>query len=415
MVGSEEAADREEVQLKMKLLVVMTCYPFPPKAGSSIIAYNNVKELSKKHSICFVCFDIPKERGDFAGFVEQTESVLRKKTPIPIKLFRYFFYMLQGIPFSVTACISHEMKVKVRDLIENNEFDAILLYEMKAIQYCPPSSYGKVIVNIEDPRSIRLSRMRNLPGCSLWKKTKLLVDEKLFECYESRIISKMARVLLLSEADAQDMKTQGAYVNLGSVPYGVKQRALIEIINYEGRADGMIVFSGNMFHSPNVDGILFFLRDILPLVLLRYPSAILWIVGADPNREIRDVAEKFGEHVFITGRVNDVSDYLKYAKVSVCPVRLRIGVQTKILEALSWGTPVVTTSAGNSGITGSPGSELWIEDDPVEFANRVVALLHGESWARLSEGGKRLVAKRFSWECSAAQLQAQIEHISTSV
>jgi glycosyltransferase involved in cell wall biosynthesis len=89
------------------------------------------------------------------------------------------------------------------------------------------------------------------------------------------------------------------------------------------------------------------------------------------------VAGSLGEHVVITGKVDDVSEYLRQAVVSICPVRLKVGVQTKILEALTFGTPVVTTSAGNSGIAGRSGEEMWVEDDPRNFAFRVVSLLRG--------------------------------------
>ena len=97
--------------------------------------------------------------------------------------------------------------------------------------------------------------------------------------------------------------------------------------------------------------------------------------------------------------------------MSICPVRLKIGVQTKILEALSLGTPVVTTSAGNSGIEGRSGCHFRIEDDPQQFANRVVELLQGIGWSKLSEEGRWLVEREFSWEGSNVQLERYLEAV----
>lgn len=398
----------------MKLLIVMASCPFPSQVGSAIVAYNNIKEISKNHSIYFICFDAPKERGDFDKFVVQIEVVRSKKVPRLIQLFRNVFYMLFGIPAFITASKSHEMQTLVKDLIERNKFDALLLYEISAIQYCPPSIYNKMIVNIENPQSINLNRIRRLPIWSLWQKVKLFVHARLTERFENRYLPKMAKVLLLSEADMQDMREQGGYDNIGCVSYGVNKRSIKEIVGYEGRSEGMIIFSGTMFHPPNVDGALFFLQQIFPVVLQEYSTAILWIIGAEPDMRIRDAATCFGEHVVITGRVNDMSEYLQRAKVSICPVRLKIGVQTKILEALSWGTPVVTTSAGNSGIGGCSGNELWVEDEPNIFASRVVSLLRGEDWQQLSEEGRKLVEERFSWERSAMELEQHIVRIQTA-
>ena len=398
----------------MRLLVIMRYYPFPPRAGSTVVAYNNIKEISKKHSVYFICLDFAKELGDFAGFVERIEFISPKKIPRIIRWFRYIFHILLRIPFLPTTYMSRKMQKRVKELIERNKFDAILLYEIAMIQYCPPSSYKKVIINIEDPQSIRLNRMIRLPIWSLWEKIELLVTARLMTYYENRFFPKMAKVLLLSKADIQDMQEQGGYANLGFVSYGANKRPIENIIGYEGRTEGMIIFSGSMFNPPNVDGALFFLQHIFPLVLREYSTAILWIVGAEPDMRICDTTACFGEHVVITGRVNDMSEYLQRAKVSICPVRLKTGVQTKILEALSWGTPVVTTSAGNSGIGGCSGSELWVEDKPSIFASRVVALLRGEGWHRLSEEGRKLVEEHFSWERSAMELEQHIMSIQTA-
>jgi glycosyltransferase involved in cell wall biosynthesis len=283
---------------------------------------------------------------------------------------------------------------------------------MNAIQHCPPSCYGKLIVNIEDPESIKLSRMMKLSVFSSWKTAKLFVLAKLAAQYEKRVLPQVAKVLLLSEADRRDMCAQGHHKNLACVTYGVEQKAQEEYLGYEQR-ERAVIFSGNMFHPPNVDGALLLLKDIFPLILRAHPSAILWIVGADPDKRIYKMAEKFGERVAITGRVDDVGPYIRRALVSVCPVRLRIGVQTKVLEALSWGTPVVTTPAGNSGIGGISGRQLWVEDEPDQFASRVVALLQGRDWSNLSQEGQRFVAERFTWERSVQQLEQHLESLSS--
>jgi len=393
----------------MRLLVVMGNYPFPPRTGSEIVAYNSMKHLSNCHTINLISCQPFYEPVESIEFIEQIEFVSRKISSNFFLWMRYLFYMMVGIPPSVSAFTSKVMRVRVREVIEHGRFDAILLFEMSAIQYSPSSCYDKIIVNIEDPQSIRLNRMAILPVWSLWQKMKLLIYGKITEFYERKVLPKMGKVLLLSEADMWDMQEQGGYDNLGVVPYGVNKVAIENILGYEERAEGMIVFSGNMFHPPNVDGALYFLQQIFPLVLQEYSTAKLWIVGADPDIRIHDAAVCFGEHVVITGRVNNMSEYLQPAKVSICPVRLKIGVQTKILETLSWGTPVVTTSPGNSGIGGRSGCELWVEDEPNKFASRVVELLRGEGWNRLSEEGRKLVEKQFSFESSTEQLNKYIK------
>ncbi len=396
----------------MKLLVVMASCPFPPRVGSAIVACNNIREIAKNHSVSLICLDIARELGDFGKSFEQVEFVPPTKHSRFIQLVRYGFYTLRGIPTFVIANRSRLMEMRVRQLLENHDFDAILLYEISAIQYCPPSSYQKVIANVEDPLSIKHNRMNELPVWSFWQKMKLSVNERLASRFEKIHFPRLAKVLLLSETDKQAIQEQGGYENIGCVSYGVDRQPPEAIAAYEERTEGMIVYSGSMFHPPNVDGALFFLQSIFPLVLDEYPTAVLWIVGADPDRRIFAAAERFKEHVVITGRVPDLSAYLRQALVSVCPVRLKIGVQTKILEAFSWGTPVVTTSAGNSGICGSSGRDLWVEDDPGMFAGRVAALLRRERWEQFSARGRAFGEDRFSWERSAREIEQHIEGLS---
>jgi glycosyltransferase involved in cell wall biosynthesis len=393
----------------MKLLVVTAIYPFPPRTGTANLAYNHIRELSQRHSVHLVCIDGPADRGDLAKFTEQVDLIGRKRFPRLIRRARGLFWLLMGIPAAVAVQTSRAMHKRVADLINRGQFDAILMYEMNSIQFCPASARKMAIVNIEDPPSIRLVRMRGLSVWSPLERFELFVYAKLMARYESRFLDSMGRIVVLSEADMRDMRQEGAHENLGHVSYGVDAKSPHDVIPQDSRSEGMIVFSGNMYHGPNVDAALFFLRDVFPLVLEDYPTATLWIVGAAPDARIRRAAKRFGDHIAITGDVDDISAYLRRAKVSICPIRLKIGVQTKVLEALAWGTPVVTTKAGNSGVAGRSGTDLWVEDEPVRFASRVVALLRGEGWLALSEGGRKLVTEHFSWKRSVTELEQQIE------
>jgi len=314
---------------------------------------------------------------------------------------------------SVSVVTFKAMKSAVKEAIRRDKYDAVLLFDMGTIRYCPSFCYSKLIVNIEDPLAIKWHRLVELPIWSFWQRVKLFVLARLAASYENRILPKMAKVLLLSRADVHDMQKQIGSDNLAFMSYGVDQRNPAEIAGYE-RRERAIIYSGNMYHPPNVDGALFLLRDVFPLILQQYPAAILWIVGSNPDPRIFDAAAKFGKQVQITGRVAEVADYIKRATVSICPIRLKIGVQTKVLEALSWGTPVVTTSAGNSGVGGVSGTHLWVEDEPHLLAQRVVALLQGRDWTRLSDEGRRLVAENFSWEGSVAQLERHLELLAAT-
>jgi len=388
----------------MRLLVIGAYYPFPPRVGSSIIAYHQMRELAKTHSVHFVCSDLEGNFADRMDFLDSCEFVARA----PPSARQKWIQIARGVPPLVAECRCPEMQVRVSQLLARNSYDAMLIYGLMSVQYCPPQLLGRATVDIEDPQSMRLQRMQQLSLWTPWQRMKLRIHTQVMQRYERAVLAKLGRILVLSEADRSDLMRCQDLASVGRVPYGVDVRAPEEIAGWDERTEGMIALTGNMFHPPNVDGALHFLSSIFPLVLREHPSAVLWIVGARPDPRIRAAAAGLGDRVRITGMVPDIAKYMRRARVSICPIRLKIGAQTKILEALSWATPVVTTSAGNSGIGASSGRDLWIEDAPESFAKRVVGLLRGEDWARLSAAGQRFAREQFSWQRSAAELESQL-------
>jgi glycosyltransferase involved in cell wall biosynthesis len=393
-----------------KLLVLLASYPYPLETGSAIVVHNNLAGLAGSCDLHVLCRGEPREGGELAGLARRVEFLGRESSLLPRPL-RAVRHALRGVPPHIAAKDSGRMRRRAAELLAQGGYDAVLIYEMSAVQCCPPEGRARAIASIEDPQSLRLRRMLSLPVFTPWQRLKMRLAAALMERYERRVLPGLARVILLSEADARDMREQAGHRNLGVVPYGIGPQGIPDPAGRGARTEGMIVFSGNMFHPPNVDGILWFLRESLPLVLARHPAAALWIVGARPDPRIASAAQRFGDRVVITGRVPDVSEHARRALVSICPVRLRIGVQTKVVEALWGGTPVVTTGAGNAGVGGRSGEELWVEDRPEAFGARVAELLRGEGWDRLSQGGRRLAAERFSRARSAAELQRHVEEV----
>ena len=93
----------------MKLLVVMVNYPFPPRTGSTIVAYNFMKHLSSRHHIDLICLRPDGDEIESADFVDSVELIPKKNRSIFFKWLTYVFYMLMGEPPSVSASASRPM------------------------------------------------------------------------------------------------------------------------------------------------------------------------------------------------------------------------------------------------------------------------------------------------------------------
>lgn len=139
-----------------------------------------------------------------------------------------------------------------------------------------------------------------------------------------------------------------------------------------------IVFVGRMSYSANAEAALAFCRDVFPLVLRAVPDAKLFIVGADPGRQVQNLAS---DAVAVTGRVADVRPFYASAAVAVVPVKMATGVQMKLIEALAARAPVVceTTAAVRAGVIG--GVHCAVAADPQDWANQIVTLMTTSSIA----------------------------------
>ncbi len=266
--------------MALNLLVLSAHHPIPPRTGSTLVVYNHILELAKSHSVRFVCCDVKKERDNDPAFPE-AELVPRKYRP----WYERCLDMLRGWPWILSRVRSVEMQLRVAEILsEGPDYDGIIVYELPALQYCPANALGKVVLNIEDPQAIKFRRMSRMPTFSLGRRARCLVYSLMARRYESTMLPRLGAVVALSESDVRDMRAIMGLRNVACVPYGVRQSPNKKILALEERTEGMIVFSGNMHHPPNVDGGLYFLREIFPHVLKHYPSATLWIVGADSGR-----------------------------------------------------------------------------------------------------------------------------------
>lgn len=157
------------------------------------------------------------------------------------------------------------------------------------------------------------------------------------------------------------------------------------------------IFTGNMGYFPNVDAALHFKHSIMPHLKQEQPDFKHFVVGADPDPRVKRIHDE--NNTFVTGYVDDIREYLGRAKVFVAPLRSGTGIQNKILEAMSSGIPVVSSSHGNAGIGAMPDEEIIVADRPDDFATKVLGLLQNtEKRRKLAENGRRLVERNHSWE-----------------
>jgi glycosyltransferase involved in cell wall biosynthesis len=145
------------------------------------------------------------------------------------------------------------------------------------------------------------------------------------------------------------------------------------------------VFVGSFRHSPNEDGITWFIDHVMPLVVESEPTFELHVVGECPPDSLMT---RQAQNVMIHGWIPELTQKLRGMRLSVAPLRFGAGVKGKISQALSLGLPVVTTPIGAEGMNLQSGRNAMVCEEPRDFAAAVVRLLRDDDlWRLLSLNG----------------------------
>jgi glycosyltransferase involved in cell wall biosynthesis len=156
---------------------------------------------------------------------------------------------------------------------------------------------------------------------------------------------------------------------------------------------------------PNSEGVLWFAKEILPLIHRRKPNCRVAIVGRKPGQEILDLAAA-DAHIEVTGTVPEVRPYLWNSKISILPLRVGGGTRLKVYEAMAAGLPLVSTSVGIEGLACRPGCDVLTGDSAEEFAERCIALLDNPDLRdEIGKAAFRLVEENCSWEGVSRQFE----------
>jgi glycosyltransferase involved in cell wall biosynthesis len=170
-----------------------------------------------------------------------------------------------------------------------------------------------------------------------------------------------------------------------------------------------LLFVAGFAHQPNADAAAWFVESVLPLISAKVPDVHLDLVGSNPSEAVKAL---HGKGVSVSGFVTDEELAQRYAKarVVVAPLRYGAGVKGKVVEALRFGVPCVTTSVGAQGLANSD-SFLAAVDDAIAFADHVLTLLDDDSaWQSASAAGQAYVRAHFTeaaqWKVFAVEIEA---------
>ena len=163
-----------------------------------------------------------------------------------------------------------------------------------------------------------------------------------------------------------------------------------------------IMFIGSFLHQPNEDAVLFFVKEVFPLIKKKIPDMRFFVVGSDP---LESIVRLDSEAITVTGYVKDVEPYFENCRVFVAPLRYGAGMKGKIGQSMAYGLPVVTTTIGAEGIGLKNEINALISDEPEEFADSVIRLYSDEElWNGISLNAVEHIESNYSKEAVSRKI-----------
>jgi sugar transferase (PEP-CTERM/EpsH1 system associated) len=232
-------------------------------------------------------------------------------------------------------------------------------------------------------------------GASRWPKSWLYaLEARRVRKLEASLPRWARAVAVVSEAEAD---TFDAFAGAGAATVAGNGVDLDYFRPGDTPTTVSCAFVGAMDYLPNVDGAVWFAREVWPLVRERFPTAEFRVVGRKPAPSVEALASLPG--VVVTGSVPDVRPHVASAMVVVAPLRLARGVQNKVLEALAMGKPVVAAPPALAALRAVPGVDVLAAETAAGFADAVCGLFaNPERCRELGGAGRRYVERHHHWE-----------------
>jgi sugar transferase (PEP-CTERM/EpsH1 system associated) len=393
------------------LLFLCHRIPVPPNKGEKIRAYNLIRGLARRYRIVLGGF--VDDASDWAHLPELralcAELHAEPLDPRHARI-RSLAAVASGEPLTLPYYRSERFARWVHDAVPRHRVSRAFAYSSAMAQYVLDRAGLRVIVDLVDVDSdkwAQYARTTRPPMSWIYAR-----EARRLRAFEREIGRRADASLLVTETEARlfrELVPERAS-RAFTVPMGV------DVEHYAPRADRAspfapgelpIVFTGVMDYWPNVDAATWFAREILPPIVAAEPRARLYLVGMNPAPAVQALARD--PRIVVTGRVEDTRPFVQHARVAVAPMRLARGVQTKVLEAMAMGRPVVVSTACVEALDARPGIDLEVAGDAVEFARAVLRLLAGSGAEALGQAARARITERYSWQRSVTEVERLLE------
>ena len=394
-----------------RILFLTQVLPYPLDAGPKIRQYHMLRHLAQSHEVTLVSFtrdDDPPEA------IEHLRQICQSVYTVPMHRSPWRNIraaakgVLTGLPIVIARDEVAEMETMLRQLVAEQTY-ALIHADQLSMAW-----WGQLAARLAEPDRPRTlldehnaiylltQRMADAEG-NILRKAIMTREAQAFARYEAAMCQAFDALLTVTQEDREHLlalfapkEREQIAAKLTVVPICVDPGQVLPVVHQNCCAP-TILHLGTMFWLPNVHGVLWFAREVLPLIHQQVPDARFVVVGKNPPPGVQALAAD--PRVQVTGYVADPIPYLQLADAFVVPLHAGGGMRVKIVDAWLWGLPIVSTPIGAEGINVLDGETVLLCEDAPGFAQATVRLLTEPGLnRRLRVNGRAWVEKHYAWQ-----------------
>ncbi len=384
-----------------RLLFISHRVPYPPDKGERVRAFHEIEALAQHFRVTVATLaHQPSDVEAAAELKRWCEKVITAPVSGKVGLLRGALALLCGRSVTEGFFHSRRLAYALGEEAAREPFDLVFVYSSNVLPHALSVPAGARIADLVDVDS---AKWATYAQAARWPRRWLYRREaRGVRSLERRALDQCDAVILISQAEVQAFGVESDKISV--VGNGVDTE-YFKPAEADPARPPSLVFTGTMDYKPNIDGVCWFVREVWPALRRDVPDLTFSIVGRNPTRAVRRLADVPG--VTVTGSVPDVRPYLAKAALAVVPLLIARGVQNKILEAMAMGRAVVASPEGLEGLEVAIGTETFQARTPDEWQRRILELLHDDARRQQVEHAARTcVEQKYTW---AARLQPLLD------
>lgn len=385
------------LESKPTLFILLSRFPFPLEKGDKLRAFHQIKGLSSSFDIVLCCLS---EHAVSAAHYEEVSRFCKEVHVFKLTKWGLFFQaslnLISNRPFQVAYFYRYRHFRSIQQLLLKHKPAHIFCQLLRVADYVKDYHLCPKTIDYMDALSKGMERrIKTEPWYKSWF---FKLEFKRLTHYERSIFDYFEHKVIISLQDLNFIR-HPKRSEIHVIPNGVDE-SFFNFPPIEKKYD--LLFTGNFNYPPNIEGAIYLVKEILPLLREKGFDVSVLLSGADPHPRVKALASN---RVTVTGWVDDIRTSYAQSKIFVAPMFIGTGLQNKLLEAMAMGLPCITTTLANNALGAKDSENILLAEQSKEFVEKIIIFLtKSDRFTAITNNAKDFVQENYSWDNQNALL-----------